>query len=154
MKKILPLLVVFILALSGLVAVAIPNENQIENKPMNIWDWGIEINIKGGFLGYKVTVTNVGNTTISGKLNITILTDAWIMFSGSKLNLNKNLTIRPEVDWEEWLRGVSGIGYDHDNIINVSYCDYTGELSNWEKEVPVLVLLFFVRCNIEPIRFP
>ncbi len=85
MKNILPLLVVSILVLSGLGAVAIPNEEQIENKPLITEDWALEIKVKGGLLGYQVTVENVGNETVNGNLTINITTDAWIMLLGRNL---------------------------------------------------------------------
>jgi len=85
MKKILQILVVSILLLSGIVAVAKTNEEQIENKPLIIKDWIIEIKVKGALLGYQATVENMGNETVNGSLTMNITTDAWIMLLGRNL---------------------------------------------------------------------
>ena len=64
MRKLLPLLVVSILVSSGLGAIAIPYEKLIADQPLNTQDSPIEIIVKGGLLGYKVTVKNVGNESV------------------------------------------------------------------------------------------
>jgi hypothetical protein len=85
MKKILPFLVISIFVLSGLGAVALPNEKQIENKPVIAQDWALKIEVKGGLLGYQLIIENVGNETINGSLNMNIATDALIMLRGRNL---------------------------------------------------------------------
>ncbi len=84
MRKV-TILVVSILVLSGLGAVAIPNEEQIENKPLITEDWALEIKVNGGLFGYQVTAENVGNETVNGSLTMNITTDAWIMLRGRNL---------------------------------------------------------------------
>lgn len=86
MKKLLPLLVVSILVLGGLGTVAIPIEKPTEAQPLNIQYPSIEIKVKGGLLGYKVTVRNTGNENFSGKLSMTITTDAAFMIIGDVLS--------------------------------------------------------------------
>jgi hypothetical protein len=85
MKNILPLLVVSILVLCGLGAVAIANSEQIVKKTLNTEDWALEIKVKGGILGYQLTVENVGNKTVIGNLTMNITTDAFIMLLGRNL---------------------------------------------------------------------
>jgi hypothetical protein len=86
MKKLLPLLVISILVLVGFGTVAIPIEKPAEAQPLNIQYLPIEINVRGGFLGYLITVRNVGNETFSGKLSMTITTDATFMIIGEVLS--------------------------------------------------------------------
>ena len=85
MKIILQILIVSILLICGIGVSAISNEENIENKPLFTRDWGLEIKVKGGLLGYQLTVENVGNETVNGSLTMDINTDAWIMFLGRNL---------------------------------------------------------------------
>jgi len=86
MKKILPLLVVSILILSGLGAVAIPSYKIIENKTSNMQDFELEIVIEGGLFGYLINVINKGTEPVSGNLSIEISTTAMITLIGRNLS--------------------------------------------------------------------
>jgi hypothetical protein len=86
MKKLLLLLLVSILVLGGFGTVAIPIEKLTEVQPLSIQYPPIEINVRGGLLGYIVTIKNVGNVTFSGKLSMTITTNAMIMIMGDVLS--------------------------------------------------------------------
>jgi hypothetical protein len=85
MKKILAIAFLGFFILSGLGAVAIPNEEKIENKTRFTEDRALEIKVKGGILGYQVTVENVGNGTVKGNLTMNITTNAWIILRGQNL---------------------------------------------------------------------
>jgi len=88
MLKIFPILGVCFLLLGGFGAVALPIEKHIVETPIDIDDWLLEIKILGGFLGYEVTVENLGSEQVYGDLSIELTTDAEFIFLGKELYLN------------------------------------------------------------------
>lgn len=72
MKKLLPLLVVIILVMSGIGAVAVSNDKKMENKPQSTQEWELEIKTKAKLAGYKLTLSNQGTENVKGNLTITV----------------------------------------------------------------------------------
>ncbi len=95
MKKILTAIVLCIFILSGFRAIAIPHEKLIENKPLNIQGFQLEIIIEGGFLGYTVTVINTGAEQVRGNLTIEITTDTMVVLFGATLSEESFLDLNP-----------------------------------------------------------
>ena len=151
MKKIiLPILAIGILVLSGLGASAIPNENQMKTNPLNMDDLKLEIVVKGGILGYKATVTNVGTVPVEGELSIKITTDAKIMLLGRNLELPlEDLRLPPDESIEYNLRPVLGLG---SAIITISVAMAAGGVVHTaDAQTQGSVFLFYVRCNAIPL---
>jgi hypothetical protein len=146
MKKLLPLLVISILVLGGFGAVAIPNEKQIQDKQLRIDHESLEIKVKGILFGYKVTVTNVGNESVSGNFSMNITTDALIMLRGEELEQTVPfIGLGPNDSKEFWMGPVIGFGRALisalailDNLIPIKY----------SKEANGFVLLIYVSGNM------
>jgi len=157
MKNILTLLVVSILLLSGLGVVAIPNEEQIENKPLITEDWALEIKVKGGLLGYQVTVENVGNGTVKGNLTMNITTDAWIMLRGRNLEFPLcplHLDLSPG-EKETYNPGpVIGFGSSTITINGKFTFEETENPYLFETNGSGFVFLIFNNCDAIPISLP
>ncbi|UCF12234.1 MAG: hypothetical protein JSW06_09355 [Thermoplasmatales archaeon] len=157
MKKILPLLVVSILVLSGLGAVAVPEEKQIENKPLSTQDWGMEIEVLGDWFGYVAFIGPTINESVTGDYIINISTNASIMIIGRELGYAlMNLTLdEPEYPIRPDLRPLIGFGFATINIlINVSITDpVVGEFL-LEKQVKGFVLPFYVLCPKTTFTIP
>jgi hypothetical protein len=154
MRKLLPLLVVNILVLGGLGTVAISIEEQIEDNPLNTQNPLIEIKVKGGFLGYKVTVTNVGNASVNGHLNMTITTHAPFMPIGGQLSLpgwTFNLGVSNSASTRVW----PAIGFGSANItvsgeavlVNVGTYQYSAWTTGF-------VYLIYISCTMPTIPIP
>lgn len=163
MKKIVPILLVIILVLSGLGVIAIPSEKQIENKPLIKQDWLLEIEFKGGFykpgFGYIVTIENIGNESVTGAISIFITTDAWIMLWGSDhfgfhIDQVEYIPEDPQVYPFQPVRGFGPA------IINLSgiftYKDMYGVYWEYpfEAEVKGFVFLFYVFCDKTILKIP
>lgn len=154
MKKILPLLLVSILVISCLGAVAVQEEKHIVNKPLNTQDWKLEIKVTGVTLGYTVIVTNVGNKTVNGTVNITITTDAWFMFlGGSSGMVTPPWKISLGQGTEFKLKPVIGFGLATINVSGVFTHETDGEYP-FQKETKGFVLLFYVIVGLELILIP
>ena len=111
MVKIFPILGVCFLLLGGLGAVALPTEKNILETPIDTDDWLLEIKIVGGFLGYKVTVENVGSEQVCGDLDISIKTNASFIILGERLKFAADdLTITPTEFYSYKMRPVIGFG--------------------------------------------
>jgi hypothetical protein len=154
MRKLFPLLMVSILVLGGLGAVAISIEEQIKEEPLNTQSPLIEIKVKGGFLGYKVTVTNVGNASVKGHLNMTITTNAPFMPIGSQLSLpgwtfnlavsnSANTPVRPAIGFGSANITVSGEVY----LVNVGTFQYSALTTGF-------VFLIYISCTMPIIPIP
>ena len=89
MKKLLPLLVVSIFVFGGLGAIATPVEKPTETQPLNIQPPLITIEVKGGFLGYKINIT-VPYPLYNSTLELTITTKAIFMILGEELGWLKD----------------------------------------------------------------
>ncbi len=72
MKKMLPLLVIIILVMSGIGAVAITNDKNMENKPQSMQEWELEIKTKAKLAGYKLTLSSQGTENVRGNLTVTV----------------------------------------------------------------------------------
>ena len=153
MKKLIPILIVGVLLISGLGAVAIASENRMQNKPMSEEDWELVIDIKGGFFGYSVRVTNEGNETVSGNLTIDITTDATIMLLGNELTETPDVieALEPGEYISFTMRPVIGFG---PALINIEGVFETPDVYPFETEANGFVLLFFVQCSVTPIVIP
>ena len=157
MRKLLPLLVVSILVFGGLGTVAIPIEKPTEAEPLNTDGVNLTIEVKGGLLGYKVTITNTGNETIENiSINMTIKTDAWIMIKGDILNFSEtigDLFYRGIVEFN--MRPVLGFGPATINvegkieIDDLKILGFTGNTTGF-------VFLFYVQgsCDLPPVPIP
>ncbi len=147
MKKLIPLLVVGILVLSGLGAVAVP-----EKESLNKQEWAFKIEAEGGFLGYEVTVTNVGNETINGSLNISITTDAWFMLLGEQVVPTHPFEwdLVPDASETRYLRPVIGFGPATINISGVFTHEIGGEYP-FVEETGGIIWLIYVTCGHKPI---
>ena len=164
MRKMIPLLVVSILVLSGIGAVALPSEEQIENKPLIKQDWLLEIEFKGGLdykgrFGYTVTIENIRNESVYGDISIYISTDAWIMFLGTDhfgFHI-KNVTYIPEDPQVYPFQPVRGFGQAIINLSGVfTHYDIYGEHMKYpfEAEIKGFVFLFFVLCGKTILKIP
>lgn len=154
MRKLLPLMVVSIFVLSGLGAVAIQDEQQIENQPSNIQPHLLEINVNGVFLGYKVTITNVGNVTINGTINMTITTNAPFIPMGSVLSLpgwNFGLTVSNSAS--TFLRPAIGLGPVNVTVSGEVVLANIGtfQYSAWGTG---FIFLIYILCTIPTITIP
>ena len=154
MKKLLPLFVVSILVLGGIGAVAIPCEKPIENQPLSSKQSLLEINVKGGFLGYKVTVTNVGNVSINGTMNMTITTNARVILSGGTLSLpgwNFGLAVSNSASTK--LKPIFGLGRTNVTVSGEVVLANIGtfQFSSWGTG---FLFLIYVSCNIPTIPIP
>jgi hypothetical protein len=159
MRKMIPILVVIILVLSGLGIVAVPNEEQIENKPLIKQDWLLEIEFKGGFykpgFGYIVTIENIGNESVTGDISIYITTDAWIMLWGSDhfgFHINQ-VEYKPEDPQVYPFQPVRGFGPAIINLSGVFTTEIGGEYP-FEAEVKGFVFLFCVLCGKTILNIP
>ena len=142
MKKILPLLVVSILVLGGLGAVAIPEE---QATPEPLLQPEIKIGIKGEWLGYLVTVTNIGNETINGSINMSITTDAWFMILGSSYSPPEwQIDLNPDETTGLILRPIIGFGPATINVQGIFMPGGWGFGGN----TTGFALLFFVVCGL------
>ena len=146
MRKILPLLVVGILVLGGLGAVA-----TTYNEAPAYYEPPLEIHIKGGILGYMVTVKNVGNETVSGNLLMNITTDAKSMIIGDELSHD---SFEIDIDVGESFRTNWGpvIGFGPATI-NVEGIFSPGGWG-FEAEANGFVLLLFLLVSFDPIPIP
>ena len=155
MKKIYPFLIIGILVLSSIGAVAETDGKQMEKEPMNIQDWQLIIDIKGGFFGYTVRVTNEGGEPVSGNLTINITTDAGFMLLGRELSETPDvIEALPPDEYVEFKMGpVLGFGFADITITGV----FTPIDDPYPFEMEAtngFVLLFFVRCGLTPITIP
>ena len=72
MKKMLPLLVVIILVMSGIGAIAVSIDKKMGNDPQNIQEWELEIKTKAKLSGYKLTLSSQGTENVKGNLTVTV----------------------------------------------------------------------------------
>jgi hypothetical protein len=95
MKKILIVIVLCTLILGGFRSFAAPNSRYIENYPLNMKGFSLEVKIEGGFLGYSVTATNTGAEEIKGNLSLNITTEAMFVIFGETLSKKIELDLNP-----------------------------------------------------------
>lgn len=95
MKKFLIVIVLCILISSGIRAFAIPHNKQIENEALNMQQYKLEIIIKGGFLGYTISIRNTGIDKVYGNLSIEILTYAMVVIFGENLTGEYKIELDP-----------------------------------------------------------
>lgn len=151
MKKLLPLLVVGIFVLSGFGVIALQEGKQIVNKPLNPQDWELEILVIGETLGYRVIITNVGNETVNGTVNVTITTDTWFMFlGGSSGMVTPPWEISPGKGTDYKLKPVIGFGLAKINISGVFTHEIDGEYP-FEEETGGIIFLIYVVCGTKQI---
>jgi hypothetical protein len=153
MKKILPLLVIGIFVLSGLGAVAIPDEKQNVNKPLTTQDWELDIKAKGGFLGYTISLSPSDPPPPNGTCTININTDAWITLLGKKLSLEEELIWNPGEVEELNMRPIIGLGPATVSM-DVEYEISPGNSTVGEATTDGFVLLFYVFCEGTTIHLP
>lgn len=157
MKKILPILVVSIFVLSGIGAVATPNEKQIENKPLNTKELELEIKVKGGILGYQLTIENVGNETVNGSLTMNITTDAWFILRGRNLEFPLcpyHLDLSPSE--KDSFNPGPVIGFGPATITIEGELAFEESPNSYEFETigSGFVFLIFTVCDATPINIP
>jgi len=70
----------------------------------------LDINVKGGFRGYIVTVSNIGNETASGNFSMYINTYAPFMFKGGELDILPTPIPSPGESMEFNMKPVFGFG--------------------------------------------
>ena len=154
MKQLLPLLVVSILVLGGFGTVAIPIEKPTEAQPLNIQYPPIEINVRGGLLGYIVTVRNVGNETVNGILNMTITTDATFMIMGDVLSHDSfELDLETGENLKFKWGPVLGFGPARINV-EARLTLESGDFYDYSGNATGLILGPFVLCGAIPITIP
>jgi len=157
MRKIIPILVVNILLLSGIGAVGISYEEQFENKTMISKDWALQIKFNGELLGYQVTVENLGNEIINRSLSMNITTDAWIIFLGRNLEFPlcpHHINLSPG-DIEPYNPGpVIGFGPATIKIDSEFVFEDSADSYSFEKLGRGFVLLTFTRCDKITITLP
>ena len=153
MKKIIPFLIIGILVLSSIGVVAVLEEKNIENKPLNKEEIELEIEIEGGLLGYGITITNMGQELITVKATLNIVTDARFMILGGNILF--------ETCPENGYLGIEGGGYETFNtkpvfgfgqatiLISGTVTVESIPPGNYEisGETTGFVFLFFVRCD-------
>ncbi|EMR75360.1 hypothetical protein MBGDF03_00849 [Thermoplasmatales archaeon SCGC AB-540-F20] len=150
MKRIIPIVVVSILVLGGLGAVALP-EPEEDIEPLNTEDWKLVIDIKGGFLGYTVTVENVGNETVTGNFSTKIITDMMVgMFGYEYDTFIDPIKFVPNEPIKYRVNPVIGFG---PATIKVSGVFSPGGWG-FDAEANGFVLLFYVIASFDPITIP
>ena len=156
MKKIIPFLIIGILILSGIGAVALPSEKQIENKPLIGQDFELEILVEGGTFGYKVTFTNMGPEPINVSITMNIVTDAWFMFLGgdmiSTCPEDGYLGLDPGGYETFDMKPLFGFGPATISISGTVFVDPTE--FDFEVETTGFVFLIIVSCEVTPINLP
>lgn len=146
MKKTLPLLVVFVLVLSGFGTSIASEDNHIKNKPRNIKDLGLEIVVKGGLFGYTITVKNMGTEQVDGTFIIQIMTDASIMFIGKSPEDGWYYSASPDESKVFKLKPVIGFG-PAAITIEALFMISDDEIYYNTAETTGYVIIFFIRCN-------
>ncbi|UCF11827.1 MAG: hypothetical protein JSW06_07200 [Thermoplasmatales archaeon] len=123
-------------------------------------DWTIEIEVKGGLLGYKVTLRNIGNETVNGSLIMNITTNSLFMIVGRKVGFEPT-------DWhaeqlapgEEILRNLRPLLGFGPAVITIEGVFNKVGMGTWddcpnipfELESKGFVLLFYPFVKFEPI---
>lgn len=153
MKKFLIVLLLCILILSGFRAFAIPHDKQIENEPLNMQQYKLEITIKGGFLGYTILVRNTGIDRVCGNLSIEILTDAMVVIFGENLTGEYKIELDPLSKIEKInLRPLIGFGSASMSISGV-FADKDGEYT-FEKISDGYAFVILIVCDETEILIP
>jgi len=153
MKKILPLLVVSILVLSGLEVGALLEDKESINK----LDEEYEIVIKGELLGYTVTTINTGDEPFDGHFEISIRTNAsiWMIKENTVSNFHHYFMLDPNQSATQFLYPVIGLGR---TILTIEgfICNYLtgGNYYRFEIEENGFVFLFFILCGVITIHLP
>ena len=146
MNKILPILVLSIFVLDGLGAVAIPNNKKIENKPLNMQDFELEISIQGGFFGYIINVINKGTEPVSGNLTIEITTNAMVMLLGQTLSKELTIAIDPgSAEGEFKLTPILGFGdatISISGVFRTEHGEYPFEILNDRGYIFLIYIVF------------
>jgi len=141
MKKLLPILIISILILSGIGISAAPVDREV--KPRNIQDWNLEIVVKGGLGGYTATVTNTGTEIIAGNLTIQVHTEPWIIIIGKDLETINDIELNPEDTLKYSLKSVFGFGKGHINVDAV----FITETDTYIKSEVTDGFVFFIYCK-------
>ena len=153
MKKILPLLVVSILVLSGLEVGALLEDKESINK----LDEEYEIVIKGELLGYTVTTINTGDEPFDGHFEISIRTNAsiWMIEKNTVSNFHPYFMLDPNQSVKQFLYPVIGFGRA---IITIEgfICNYLtgGNYYRFEIEENGFVFFIFILCGVVTIHLP
>jgi len=125
-------------------------------------DWAIEIEVKGGLLGYNVTVTSVGNETVNGSLKMNISTNALFTLIGRILKIDEEINF-PHMSYhicDLHFHARPLIGFGRAKIIisgefkRIGYTVLECRLYPFEQETNGFVLLFFVGYDGNPITLP
>ncbi len=157
MRKIVPLFIIGVFLLSGIQAVAIPDENVVEKNLLATEDIGLEIILKGGLFGYHLTVENTGTEPIIGNLTMNITTTAWIMLKGQTIQYPlcpQNLDLSPG-EKEPYNPGpVIGIGPATITIKGEFIADSSSEPYLFETTINGFIFLFYSTCDTATISLP
>jgi hypothetical protein len=155
MKKMLPLLVVIILVISGIGVVAIPIDKQIENEPENTQAMNLEIKLKTKIAGYKITMSNTGTETVKGNLTITVATHGktlagkeflWPPDKPYAINMDPG---KSETTSLGPLLGIGSINVVLDAVLITDTGDYIGSV-----EADGFLFLIFAFLSMDPLILP
>jgi len=158
MKKILPLLAISILVLSGLGAMALKDGIYTTPKQLSkIYE--NEIIVEGGLSGYTVTLSNARDHLLIGNISINVSTNSWFMIAGKELRMGpEQFNITPGESLVFKLRPVIGFGPAKIQIsgrVDMDCCPPTHIYTyNFDSVADGFVLLFFVTCKTIPINLP
>jgi hypothetical protein len=109
-KKILSILTIILFILGGFEAFADSINIEIENKPLNLQYFELEIRLNGGFFGYTVSITNIGTEPINGNLTMEINTAAQIVIIGRDHNRKVPIDLVPGNKTGDLLLPLIGFG--------------------------------------------
>lgn len=141
MKKILPLLVVSFLVLSGFGAFTVPCM-QDKTSQMAL----IKIDLTAGF-GYKLTITNIGPGNYGSNIEWELTTKAPIMFKGQEWIMNSSFIELEPGQSKTFKSGlVSGFG-----LAEIHFYIDTKDLT---VDADTLGFLLFVVILTPPIHYP
>jgi hypothetical protein len=141
------------LILCGFRAFAIPNNLDIEQNPLNMPGFAIEITIEGGFFGYSVSVMNTGPEQVKGNLTLNISTDAMFVLFGETLSKDIELDLNPINGVENFkLQPILGFGSASISISGLfRHCQIEYPINN---ETSGYAFLFFILCDETIINIP
>lgn len=152
MKKLLPILIISILIISGIGISAAPVKKDLEIKPQNTEDWNLELTVKGGLFGYTATVTNTGTASISGNLTIQVHSEPKLVLLGKDLETINDVNLSPEDTLKYNLRTVFGIGSGFMNFDVVFITDTDTYIES--ERTDLFVLFIYCKCNTTTINLP
>ena len=151
MKKILPLLIISIIVISGLSISAAPLNKEIKNNPQKVEDWNLEITLKGGN-GYTAKVTNTGTAQIAGNLTIQVHTEPMLILKGKDLEVSNDIAFNPDDTETYKIKPVLGIGPGNINLDVVFLTDTNDYIVS--DQTNGFVFLFLIFCSSITINVP